>query len=232
MSGVVPKATISRKTPDSSPEVPKPKRIRKEVVEVDRNKKAATLDTSMTTAYTETPRDNSNLRVMTKDPSSIRPSGHQAAEQTLEETSARTAPQAWTDQASSTAAVKSRAELNPRLLPARVMINAITIPIERAPGSCLYIEPDPPVITPEQKSEALKMWKYLLKETKDYVPHQHRSREAHDKNIKFLSSAMKSFRESKLKGLRAMAARSVRADAKRDEHSKDILHARRVLRRS
>ncbi len=122
----------------------------------------------------------------------------------MEETSARTAPRAWTNQESSTAAVKSRAELNPRLLPARVMTNVITIPIEKAPGSCLYIEPEHPVITPEQKAEALKMWKDLLKETKDYVPHQHRSREAHDKNIKFLSSAMKAFRESKLRGLRAM----------------------------
>jgi hypothetical protein len=204
LSGIVPKAAISRKSPDSSPEVPKPKRIRKDVEEVSREKKATTLDTSMTTAYTETPRDNSNLRVMTKDPSSIRPSGHQPTEQTMKETSARTAHQAWTSQESSAAAVKSRAELNPRLLPARVMTNAITVPIERPPGSCLYIEPEPPVITPEQKTEALNMWKFLLKETKDYVPHQHRSREAHDKNIKFLSSAMKSFRESKLKGLRAM----------------------------
>jgi hypothetical protein len=144
MSGIVPKVAISRKSPDSSPDVPKPKRIKKGAVEVDSDKKAATLDTSMTTAYTETPRDNSNLRVITKDPfSSIRPSGHQAAEQTLEETSACTAPQAWTNQASSNAAVKSRAEVNPRLLPARVMTNAITIPIERAPGSCLYIEPEP-----------------------------------------------------------------------------------------
>ncbi len=105
MSGIVPKAAISRKSPDSSLEVPKPKRIRKDMEEVSRDKKATTLDTSMTTAYTETPRDNSNLKVMTKDPSSIRPSGHQAAEQTMEETSARTAPQAWTNQESSTAAV-------------------------------------------------------------------------------------------------------------------------------
>jgi hypothetical protein len=204
MSGVVPKSVISRKSPDSSPEVPKPKRIRKEEVEISRDNKAMTLNMSMTTAYTETPRDNSNLRVMTKDPSSIRPPGHQPAEQTVKETSARTAPPAWADQDSTTSAVKSRAVLNPRLLPARVQTNAITIPIERAPGSCFYIEPEPPVITPEQKTEALNMWKSLLKETKDYVPHQHRSNEGHDKNIKFLSSAMKSFRESKLRGLRAM----------------------------
>jgi hypothetical protein len=208
MSGVVPKSMISRKSPDSSPEVPKPKRIRKEEVEVNRDNKALTLNMSMTTAYTETPRDNSNIRVMTKDPSSIRPPSHhpnlQPTEQTVKETSARAALPAWADQDSTTSAVKSRAVLNPRLLPARVQTNAITIPIERAPGSCAYIEPEPPVITPEQKTEALNMWKFLLKETKDYVPHQHRSHEGHDKNIKFLSSAMKSFRESKVRGLKAM----------------------------
>jgi hypothetical protein len=85
MSGIAPKAAISRKSPDSSPEVPKPKRIRTEVINVDSDKKATNLNTSMTTAYTETPRDNANLKVMTKDPVSIRPLGHQAAEQTLGE---------------------------------------------------------------------------------------------------------------------------------------------------
>ncbi len=101
----------------------------------------------MTTAYTETPRDNSNLRVMTQDPSSIRPLGHQAADPTIEEAISRPAPRAWINQDSSSAAVKSRAEMNPRLL-----------------------EPEPPVITPQQKEEALKMWKDLLMETKHYAP--------------------------------------------------------------
>ncbi len=83
MSGIVPKAAISRKSPDSSPEVPKPKRIRTEVINVDSDKKVTTLSTSMTTAYTATPRDDANLKVMTKDPLSIRPLSHQSAEQTM-----------------------------------------------------------------------------------------------------------------------------------------------------
>jgi hypothetical protein len=84
------------------------------------------------------------------------------------------------------------------------MTNVINPPAERAPGSCLYIGPEPPVITPQQKEEALKMWKNLLIETKHYVPKQHKPRDEHDKNIKFLSNAMKGFRESKLEGLKAM----------------------------
>jgi hypothetical protein len=101
------------------------------------------------------------------------------------------------NQESSSAAVKTRAELNPRLLPKPAMTNVIPPPAERAPGSCLYIEPDPPVVTPQQKEEALRMWKDLLMETKDYVPKQHKPRDEHDKNIKFLRNAMKGFRESK-----------------------------------
>jgi hypothetical protein len=155
MSGIVPKTVMSRKSPDSSPEVPKPKRIRTGVINIDSNKKATSLNTSMTTAYTETPRDNANLKVMTKDPSSIRPLGHQAAEQTMGEANSRPAPLAWTNQESSSAAVKTRAELNPRLLLKPVMTNVINPPVERAPGSCLYIEPEPPVMTPQQKLEAL-----------------------------------------------------------------------------
>jgi hypothetical protein len=200
MSGIVPKAAMSRKSPDSSPDIPTPKRIRTEVINVDSDKKAMNLNMSMTTAYTETPRNNANLKVMTNDPSSIRPSGHQAAEQTMGEASTLPAPLAWTNQESSSAAVKTRAELNPRLLPKPVMTNVINPPVERAPGSCLHIEPEPPVITPQQKLEALKMWKDLLIETKDYVPYQHKPY----KNINFLSNAMKGFRESKLKGLKAM----------------------------
>jgi hypothetical protein len=91
----------------------------------------------MTTAYTETPRDNANLKVMTKDPSSIRPSGQQAAEQTMGEASTLPAPLAWTNQESSSAAVKTRAVLNPKLLPKPVMTNVINPPVGRAPGSCL-----------------------------------------------------------------------------------------------
>ncbi len=200
----MPKAAISRKSPDSSPEVPKPKRIRKDVIDVDSDTKATALDTAMTTAYTETVRDHSNLRVITKDPSSIRPLGQQAAERTMGETSARTAPPAWTNQESSSAAVKTRAVLNPRLLSKPAMTNVISPLEERAPGSCLYIEPEPPVVTPQQKLEALKMWKDLLVETGDYLPHQRKPRDVHDKNIKFLSNAMKGFRESKLKGLKAL----------------------------
>jgi hypothetical protein len=174
------------------------------VINVNSDKKATNLNTSMTSAYTATPRDDANLKVITKNPLSIRPLSHQPAEQTTGGTNNRPAPQAWANQESSSAAVKTRAVLNPRLLPKPVMTNVINPPAERAPGSCLYIQPEPPVITPEQKEEALKMWKNLLIETKHYVPKQHKSRGEHDKNIKFLSNAMKGFRESKLIGLKAM----------------------------
>ncbi len=232
MSGSVPRAALSQKSPDSSPEVPRPKRIRTDVINVDSDKRTGTqekevavhkllqtaavrdlqratgLNTSMTTAYTETPRDNANLMAITKDPLSIRPSGHQTAGPKITETSSHPAPPAWTNQGTSNVAVTARAaELNPRLIPKPVMTNVINLPAERANGSCRDIEPEPPAITPQQpqqKQEALKMWKNLLMETKDYKPFQHKPRDEYDKNIKFLSNAMKRFRETKLRGLKAM----------------------------
>jgi hypothetical protein len=101
-------------------------------------------------------------------------------------------------------AVAARAELNPRLIPKPVMTNVITPPVKRASGSCLYIEPEPPIVTSQQKEEALKMWKDLLMETKDYKPFLHKPRDEHDKSIQFLSNAMKGFRESKLRGLKLL----------------------------
>ncbi len=44
MNGNVPKAAVSRKSPDSSPDVPKPKRIRTEVINVDSEKKTEVQD--------------------------------------------------------------------------------------------------------------------------------------------------------------------------------------------
>jgi hypothetical protein len=65
-------------------------------------------------------------------------------------------------------------------------------------------EPLVPLVTKEQKWEALKMWKDLMSTTDDYKPLQHRSELAHLKEIKFLKAAMGDFRGMKLKGLAAL----------------------------
>jgi hypothetical protein len=160
MNGNAPEAAMSRKSPDSSPEVPRPKRIRTEVINVDSGKDAGVketctviqsaavrnlqtstgLNTSMTTAYTETSRDNANLMAITKDPLSIRPSGHQSTGPKITETSGHPAPSAWINQGTSNVAVTARVELNPRLIPKpvmtkSVMTNVINLTAERAPGS-------------------------------------------------------------------------------------------------
>ncbi len=64
-------------TPESSPELPKPKRSK--IFDVDSRKSAKVedkgsvkLDTAMTTAYTASMRDKANLLAITKNPLSIR----------------------------------------------------------------------------------------------------------------------------------------------------------------
>ena len=61
-----------------------------------------------------------------------------------------------------------------------------------------------PLVTKDQKCAALKIWKELLIQTNDYLPHQKRTKEEDLKEVKILRAAMGSFRALKLQGMASL----------------------------
>jgi hypothetical protein len=230
----LPKETMMRKSPDSSPEVPNPKRARVDLIEdtsdnvvntlSDKTKslkaqtaqmkaynsrvedisvepvKAVThdnrrdcgkdiiervrrfmeegwgtkVDNVMTSAYSQSLRDNANLLVMTKDVRSIKPTGQQISGDKQESAS----------QGLNTSSSSSQQ-------------------VNHSDDGGGYNEPGPPLVTKEQRDKSLKLCKEALIRSNGYAPRLNHPKEEHLRNINFLIGAMLAFRNANLKGMRA-----------------------------
>jgi hypothetical protein len=121
-------------------------------------------DAVMTSAYSQSLRDNANLLVMTKDARSLKPADKRITGDKQESSSSQQVD--YSDDGG-------------------------------------YNEPGPPIVTKEQRDASLKLWKDALIHAGNYVPKQDLSAHEHDMNIRFLTAAMRAFRDNKIKGLLA-----------------------------
>jgi hypothetical protein len=184
----LPNEKAQRKSPDSSPDVPNPKRAKVDAVEgalvssggVDKAFKdladkakvhkaqdeqrnahfrrtedltgepvrvVKNPDAVMTSAYSQSLRDNANLLVMTKDARSLRPADKRISGDNHQESSSSQQVDYSDD------------------------------------GG--YNEPGPPIVTKEQRDKSLKLWKDALIQAGNYLPKQSLSAHEHDMNIRF-----------------------------------------------
>ncbi len=232
----LPKEKMLTESPDSSPEVPNPKRARADVIDVSApplsqlgsvldklsetsklikeqtvrtrafNKKIEDIcvepvrvdktldrgkeiiergrrfmeegwetkaDNVMTSAYSQSLRDNANLLVITKDARSIKSSGQQVS--------------------------GDKNEYATRGL------NMSPSSSQQANQSDNggYNEPGPPLVTKEQRDKSMKLWKEALIHSNIYAPRLNLPKEEHLQTISFLIAAMVAFRNANLKGERA-----------------------------
>jgi hypothetical protein len=128
----------------------------------------------MTSAYSQSLRDNANLLVMTKDARSIKPSGQQISGDKNE---------------------SATRGLN--------MSTSSSQQANHQSDDGGYSEPGPPLVTKDQRNKSLKLWKEALIRSGDYVPRQNHPKEEHSRNINFLIGAMVAFRNANVKGVRA-----------------------------
>ncbi len=130
-------------------------------------------DDVMTSAYSQSLRDNANLLVMTKDARSLKP-----ADQEISGDENESATRGLNMSSSSTQQVYQSDDAG-------------------------YNEPGPPLVTKHQRDKSLKMWKEALIHSNGYAPRLNLQAKEHAQNISFLIAAMVAFRNAKLKGERA-----------------------------
>jgi hypothetical protein len=130
-------------------------------------------DNVMTSAYTQSLRDNANLLVMTKDARSLKP-----ADKKISGDKQESATGGMNEASSSSQQVDYS-------------------------DDGWYNEPGPPIVTREQRDKSLKLWKDALIHSGKYLPKQNLSVDEHDTNIRFLMAAMRKFRDGNIKGMRA-----------------------------
>ncbi len=137
----------------------------------DWNEKA---DDVMTSAYSQSLRDNANLLVMKKDARSIKPAEQQISGDKNE---------------------SATRGLN--------MLSSSSQQVNHSDDGG-YNEPGPPLVTKEQQRDrSLKLWKEALIQSNVYAPRLNLPKEEHLQNISFLIAAMVAFRNANLKGMRA-----------------------------
>jgi hypothetical protein len=168
----LPKEVVTRKSPDSTPEVPKQKGqgvvdvvedTAQPITQVDnainnllaktkaysgrlkeytRSIKEVSVESVLTSAYSQSLRDNSNLLTINKDERSIRPSGKQPSEQGLISANNSTA-------ASSGAKTQS--------IPPVIMSSASSSQQACQSDDDVYNEPGPPLVAKKQRDKSLKL---------------------------------------------------------------------------
>ncbi len=191
MKGLIPQTEKGGKSPSSENEAPMSKRIK---IEDETELKLISLDvdvlprvqphtkSQMTSAYTQSARDDANLKTIVKDPLSIRTANHEP-----QATASRTSVHSLTRQESQPSASR---------------------PVVRTLSSQDNIweveDPVVPLVSKEDKQKALKMWKDKMLDSGYYKPLQERSEAEHKKEIKFLKSAIYDFRMLKIKGHAAL----------------------------
>jgi hypothetical protein len=130
-------------------------------------------DNVMTSAYSQSLRDNANLLVMTKDERSLKPTGQEISGDKNE---------------------SSTREIN---------VSSSTTQQTYQSDDGGYNEPGQPLVTKDQRDKSLKMWKEALIHSNIYAPRLNLQAKEHAQNISFLIAAMVAFRNAKLKGERA-----------------------------
>jgi hypothetical protein len=213
----LPNEKAQKKSPDSSPDFPNPKRAKIDLAEgtsspsgemdkafkdlaetakalkalkaqgeqrkaylrriedlsVDPVRVVKNTDAVMTSAYSQSLRDNANLLVMTKDARSLKPADRKISGDKQE---------------------SATREMN--------VASSSSQQVDYSDDGG-YNEPGPPIVTKEQRDKSLKLWKDALIHAGNYLPKQNLSVDEHDTNIRFLTAAMRALRDNKIKGLRA-----------------------------
>ena len=193
-----------RKSPDSSPDVPNPKRAKVELVE------ATSLPGEMDKAF----KDLANAAKVLKDQGEQK----RAYLKRLEDLTIPPVRAVNNPDAVMTSAYSQNLRDNANLLvmtkdarSLRPADNKISGDKQESSSAQQvvysddggYSEPGPPIVTKEQRDKSLKMWKDALIQAGNYLPKQNLSAYDHDMNIRFLTAAMRAFRESTTKGLLA-----------------------------
>jgi hypothetical protein len=127
-------------------------------------------DDVMTSAYSQSLRDNANLLVMTKDARSLKSAGQEISGDKKEFTTR------GLNKSSSSAQQVYQSD----------------------DGG--YNEPGPPMVTKDQRDKSLTMWKEALIKSNGYAPRLNLQAKEHAQNISFLIAAMVAFRNAKRKG--------------------------------
>jgi hypothetical protein len=208
LTGVVPPASsiaARQDSVDSSPESRDHKRPKFEATHKKRLKpEQGASDVSKTTAYTLSARDAMNLKIVSKDPLSNREKAYKYQEKAGE----AAVNHEWAIQAKATKEKAEEAEAD--------KVKADKAEIEDAKASNKYQAKAMnhgnsrnavvPIVTKDQRNDALEIWKQLLITTKDYVPFHHCTEGENLKAVKVLRSAMSHFRTLRLSGMGKLRA--------------------------
>jgi hypothetical protein len=149
----------------------------------------------MTSAYSQSLRDNANILVMTKDARSLKP-----ADKKISGDKQESATRGMNVASSSSQQVDYSASSSSQQVDYSASSSSQQVHYSDDGG---YSEPGPPIVTKEQRDKSLKLWKDALIHAGNYLPKQNLSVDEHDTNIRFLTAAMRAFRDNKTKGLRA-----------------------------